>query len=265
MMAGVSRCMLSIRNCSVPAKTCWLWKCIRRVRRSADLRVDVTLSARLPQWPPLKELSAGTRSGFCNVLRQLGPLATARVDELKELATDASPVLRVDSMMALHAVSPQWNGSDEMPAAKDDQESAYREQVSNSTNNHFWPIVMSADRSKVELDRAVRLLEAAFQLTPKNGPLCNSLAVAQYRVGAYEKAYASVQRSISLQDASPIDYAILAMTARQLGKADEATTALAKLKELMQREASSGNAEAQAFAQEAEKLFADNAVPTVPQ
>ena len=108
---------------------------------------------------------------------------------LKELAADANPVLRVDALMALHAVSPQSDGSAEIPAAKDEPEIAYREQVSGSTNEALW-----ADRAvgRSQQDRAGPsgpcCWKGAHQLVPKNGPLCNTLAVAQYRVGQYEKS-----------------------------------------------------------------------------
>ena len=84
--------------------------------------------------------------------------------------------------------------------------------------------------------KALRYSEEACQLVPEDGTLLNTLGVAYYRAGNYEKALDVLSRSDkinSLRDkgSHPSDLAFLAMAHQQLGHAKEAEAALQLLRE----------------------------------
>ena len=60
-------------------------------------------------------------------------------------------------------------------------------------------------------------------MAPDDAPILNTLGVAEYRVGRYEDALATLTRSNDLLDApNYADLAFLAMANRQLGRVEEA-------------------------------------------
>ena len=86
--------------------------------------------------------------------------------------------------------------------------------------------------------KALRYSEDACQLEPTNGIYLNTLGVAYYRVGNYEKALATLLRSDQInktqpQGSQPADLAFLAMTQQHLGHAKEAQAELQRLRERM--------------------------------
>jgi hypothetical protein len=87
----------------------------------------------------------------------------------------------------------------------------------------------------------------------------NTLGVAQYRVGRYADALATLtkseKRKATKEGTTPDDLAFLAMTRHQLGQKDEAKAALARLREIMKQPHWAQNAEAVSFLQEAEELI----------
>jgi tetratricopeptide (TPR) repeat protein len=108
--------------------------------------------------------------------------------------------------------------------------------------------------------------EEACQLEPKNGLLLNTLGVAYYRLGEYEKALTTLLRSdqmnkIQLQGSHPADLAFHAMTHQQLGHAKEAQAELQRLQERMKDPRWAQDAEAQGFLREAEALLAISKTP----
>jgi WD40 repeat protein/serine/threonine protein kinase len=114
--------------------------------------------------------------------------------------------------------------------------------------------------------RALRSIEEACQLEPKNGLSLNTLGVAHYRVGNYEKALATLLRSDQInktqfQGSIPGDLAFLTMTQQQLGHAKEAQAELQRLRERMKDPHWAQDAEAQGFLREAEALLAKPKTP----
>ena len=87
--------------------------------------------------------------------------------------------------------------------------------------------------------KALRYSEEACQLEPENGDLLNTLGVAYYRVGNYEKALDVLsplgqdQRELRDKGSHPADLAFLAMTHQQLGHAKEAQAEIQRLRERM--------------------------------
>ena len=106
---------------------------------------------------------------------------------------------------------------------------------------------------------AVRLAQKAVELEPENGHFHNTLGIAQYRAGQYEKALATLTKGNKIKGEFPDDLAFLAMTHHQLGQIEEARAALARAQESMKQPQWAGDEELQRFLKEAEALI--NAAP----
>jgi tetratricopeptide (TPR) repeat protein len=114
--------------------------------------------------------------------------------------------------------------------------------------------------------KAVLHSEEACQLEPTNGNYLNTLGVAYYRAGNYEKALETLLRSDPINKAQfegsiPEDLAFLAMTHQRLGHAKEAQAELQRLRERMKDPRWAQDAEAQGFLREAEALLAKPSAP----
>src|SRR5262249_28252555 len=112
------------------------------------------------------------------------------------------------------------------------------------------------DQYRQALNRA----EAVCQLEPDNGFYLNTLGAAQYRVGQYEAALATLTRSDRLNAAQfkkslPADLAFLAMTQHQLGRNEQAQATLTLLRGAVKQSPRTTSAEDQALLTEAEALL----------
>jgi tetratricopeptide (TPR) repeat protein len=108
---------------------------------------------------------------------------------------------------------------------------------------------------------ALRYSEEACQLEPENGNILNTLGMAYYRVGNYQKALDVLARSDKInalreKGSLPGDTAFLAMAQQQLGHAKEAQAELHLLRERMKDPRWAKDAQAQGFLREAEELLA---------
>jgi tetratricopeptide (TPR) repeat protein len=114
--------------------------------------------------------------------------------------------------------------------------------------------------------KALRYSEEACQLEPENGEFLNTLGMAYYRVGNYEKALDLLARSDkinSLKEGSrPADLAFLAMAHQQLGHAKEAEAKLQLLRERIKDPRLAKDAGADIFLREAEELLAKPKPPS---
>jgi Flp pilus assembly protein TadD len=128
-----------------------------------------------------------------------------------------------------------------------------------SLNEAAWIMVKSRETGKVAYARALRQAETAVRLAPKDGLILNTLGVAQYRVGRYAEALASLTKSEKLnateKGSIPADLAFLAMTQHQLGKKDQAKATLDRLREVMKQARWANDSEAVSFLGEAEELI----------
>jgi tetratricopeptide (TPR) repeat protein len=105
--------------------------------------------------------------------------------------------------------------------------------------------------------RALRLAEKACEYDPDKGDYLNTLGVAQYRVGLYHEALATLTRSNILQgDREPADLAFLAMSLHRLGRTATSRTTLNHLREILRDSQAAASAENQAFLREAEAVLA---------
>jgi Flp pilus assembly protein TadD len=83
--------------------------------------------------------------------------------------------------------------------------------------------------------RALEAARRACELQPDNGAFLNTLGVAQYRVGRFEEARATLTRSDQLNDGHPADIAFLAMALARIGRMDAAHRELERLQLLMKQ------------------------------
>jgi uncharacterized protein with WD repeat len=133
-------------------------------------------------------------------------------------------------------------------------------------NARAWELVNLQGGEMSGYRKTLRYIEEACQLEPKNGLSLNTLGVAYYRLGNYEKALATLLRSneineAKIHDSIPADLAFLAMTEHQLGHAKEAQAELQRLRERMKEPHWAQDDEAQGFLREAEALLAKPKTP----
>ena len=131
----------------------------------------------------------------------------------------------------------------------------------SALNNLAWELVKLSGGEMSGYRKALRYSEEACQLEPENGDFLNTLGVAYYRVGNYEKALdvlVALGQDERAQDngSDPADLAFLAMTHQQLGHAKEAEAKLQRLRDRMKDPRSAQDAQAQGFLREAEELLA---------
>jgi WD40 repeat protein len=127
----------------------------------------------------------------------------------------------------------------------------------NHLNNLGWSQVRQPGRGKSAYALALRQARRACELEPDNWHFLNTLGVAQYRVGQYQEAVATLARSdkVSVErtrESTPADLAFLALAHARLGQDREARAVLERLRQLMAGQRWAGNAEARGFLAEAE-------------
>jgi tetratricopeptide (TPR) repeat protein len=123
-----------------------------------------------------------------------------------------------------------------------------------------WQLVKLPGGEMSGYRKALRYSDAGCQLEPENGGLLNTLGVACYRAGNYEKALDVLSRSDrinALRDKGsvPADLAFIAMAHQQLGHAKEAEAELQLWRERMKDPRWAQDAQAPGFLREAEELL----------
>jgi WD40 repeat protein/serine/threonine protein kinase len=113
---------------------------------------------------------------------------------------------------------------------------------------------------------AAEQAEIACRLMPFEGSYHTTLGMAQYRLGKYQEALATLMHADELNRTAegssvPADLAFLAMNRYQLRDGDRARVNLKHLRESMQQANWARNAEAQGFLKEAESLLTEPALP----
>jgi WD40 repeat protein len=98
-------------------------------------------------------------------------------------------------------------------------------------NNAAWRIVRSPRRPDEDYKNALRLIEQAIAVSPDDGTYLNTLGVCQFRLGDYEGAIESLEKSRSKNQQPagmftmyyhPSDTLFLAMSLYQAGRHEEA-------------------------------------------
>lgn len=144
--------------------------------------------------------------------------------------------------------NPQAN--EDRPAAPDGPE---------QLNDTAWRVVRERRADPDEYARAFEQAEAAVRGAPENGNILNTLGVAQYRMGQYAEALATLTKSEKMnatQNGShPADLAFLAMAQHQLGQKEEARATLDRLHDVMTNLRWFRNPEARSFLGEAKETL----------
>jgi WD40 repeat protein len=131
-------------------------------------------------------------------------------------------------------------------------------------NDAAWKLVATPDPPEADSRRGLRLAEATCQLEPDNGAILNTLGVAQYRAGQYEKALTTLKRSNELSgDRQPADLAFLAMTQHRLNQPEVARATLRRLRAVMKEPEIAEVGENQDFLHEAETVILNS--PELPE
>lgn len=101
-------------------------------------------------------------------------------------------------------------------------------------NEKCWEVVSRPGASESAYRTAVRWAETACRIAPKDGSYLNTLGVAQYRLGRYNDALATLTRSNALNGGrDPWDLAFLAMAQHRLGRTEEVRRTLSELRDVM--------------------------------
>jgi len=127
-----------------------------------------------------------------------------------------------------------------------------------------WWFLRSPAADPADYSAALERAQEASRLDPGNGLYLKSLGVAQYRVGAYEDALATLHRADEVNaaqhgDNHPADVAFIAMAHHRLGQTAQARTALARLRQLMEAPEHAEMRELQDLLNEAEDLLTGRA------
>jgi hypothetical protein len=130
-------------------------------------------------------------------------------------------------------------------------------------NEAAWKVVAAPGAGKADYARALRQAEAAAGLGPGQANILNTLGIAQYRVGRYAEALATLARAEEIEaklapfvrNSQPSDLAFMAMAEHRLGKKVEARATLGRLREVVKQPTWAANAEAQGFLREAQALI----------
>jgi len=109
-------------------------------------------------------------------------------------------------------------------------------------------------------------LEEACRLEPNNGFFINTLGASQYRLGQYQEALATLQRSEKINTARfhgpyPMDVAFRAMAEYRLGRTKEAQADIKLLRERMAQPLWAHKPDFSACALEAEALVRGATTP----
>jgi dipeptidyl aminopeptidase/acylaminoacyl peptidase len=129
--------------------------------------------------------------------------------------------------------------------------------VPETLNTASWFVVRRPRGDPNAYVRAARAARVACDRQPGDGSLLNTLGVAEYRLGLFEQALATLTHSDELNGhKQPGDVAFLAMANHELGHAEAAQAALARLRELLKSPDWSADAEAALLSGEAEALLA---------
>jgi WD40 repeat protein len=125
-------------------------------------------------------------------------------------------------------------------------------------NEAAWQVVRTTGLTKEEYTLALRRAECAVKTAAGDGMYLSTLGVAQYRMGRYADALATLAESEKLNTmplVQPADIAFQAMAHHRLAHKAQGDATLARLRETMKHPRWVDDFEAQSFLREAETLI----------
>jgi hypothetical protein len=123
-------------------------------------------------------------------------------------------------------------------------------------NNDSWDAAAIPGLAAADYARASRIAEIATLLAPIQAGSFNTMAMAQYRVGKFEAAVASAEKSMQFGNRNnPLDLAIRAVARHQLGQTADASNDLKAAREAAKSDRYSKDRQVQQFLAEAERLI----------
>ncbi len=98
-----------------------------------------------------------------------------------------------------------------------------RDLLAMCCNNRAWELANGPESAR-DLARALRFVERAAELNPHQGIFLNTLGVVQYRMGRYDAALATLERSLAANHGQfeGFDLVFLAMAHEGLGHRGQA-------------------------------------------
>jgi serine/threonine protein kinase len=133
----------------------------------------------------------------------------------------------------------------------------------NGLNSAAWDLANAPGRPADRYTRAIELVECALRSAPEDPAYTNTLGVALYRAGLFERALQVLTRSEQLNreqrlagKSDPGDLAFLAMTCQRLGRGDEAQVFLQRAQAAAQDPLFAKDADTARFLAEATSLLA---------
>ena len=132
-----------------------------------------------------------------------------------------------------------------------------------------WAVVRQQGVEPAAYQLALRQAETACRLVPRDNYFLKTLGVAQYRVGEYAEAAATMTlaRQIRAEDQTewePAELAFLSLAQHRLGKTNNAQATLGRLREILKKPEWVQNSAMIGFLREAEVIELDLAFPTEP-
>jgi tetratricopeptide (TPR) repeat protein len=153
-----------------------------------------------------------------------------------------------------------------------DPDGELNEQFAEALNSLIWELVKQPpDAVSLEfLTEELPQLRSVVNQFP-SGVYYNTLGTAEYRMGNHQaaidacaKSLEQLPKELNLSGPHPGDLAILAMSHRQLGNAEEANKFREQFKEAMKKESFKDDPECQGFAAEVTELFSKHEQPKTP-
>jgi tetratricopeptide (TPR) repeat protein len=128
---------------------------------------------------------------------------------------------------------------------------------SSLLNSASWAVVGTPGRDQAAYRPALLQAEEAGRLAPNNADILNTLGVAYYRVGEYQRAADTLTRcdKLRLSGSIPDDLAFQAMAHYRLGRTDQALEILNRVREIMKKPEWANKGEEQAMLREAEAVL----------
>lgn len=147
---------------------------------------------------------------------------------LQEQLVASRPDLEYAKKQLSHALitlaqAHQANGDEHQAEEKYARAMAVTPDDAMPVNSYSWLLAIDPKVSHANAEKAAKLSEKATSLAPRIANYWNTHALALYRVGRIEEAFAAVEKSIELSQGGAIsDWYFKSMILCQLGRVDEA-------------------------------------------